>query len=82
VVRGRYTEADLGRGPRATDALGKARSAFWLAAQCELGRMLQRVPGARIEMDRPGCAGSFQEIALPASPAPNVAPEEEPPEEP
>jgi hypothetical protein len=82
VVRGRYTEADLGQGPWATDALGKARSAFWLAAQCELGLMLNRMPGARVAMDRPGCAGSFREIALPASLTPDVAPEDEPPGEP
>lgn len=66
-VAGRYTQADLGRGPWVAEARRSADNAFFLAARCELSLQLSRLPGARFSFEGSGCKGDFREIAEPQS---------------
>lgn len=66
-VLGRYTRADLGRGPWVAEAERTIASAFFEAASCELSTQLSRLPEASIDLDRRGCHGPFLDIAVPAS---------------
>jgi hypothetical protein len=66
-VLGRYTRADLGRGPWVAEAERTISSAFFEAASCELSTLLSRLPEASIDLDRRGCNGPFLDIAVPAS---------------
>lgn len=72
-VWGRYGNADVGRGPWASEANRMVSSAFHEAASCEIALQLSRLPGSRISLDRRGCDGPFLDIAVPGWLTPRVA---------
>ena len=49
-IRGRYTQADVGRGRFAQSALSDLRSDAFVATRCALGARLAKLPGVRVEL--------------------------------